>query len=93
MLLPAVEPQGREGEASQALKQAQRFGLSDAGLLEQLGDRYTELGRFDSGADCLARSAAALDGVKVCTWVCLVYGWCAAAAACWLPCRAFALAC
>lgn len=57
--------QGREGEASQALKQAQRCKLDNPDLLSELGDKYTELGRFDSAADCLARAVAAQDGVKV----------------------------
>jgi hypothetical protein len=57
--------QGREGEAGQALKQAQRCKLDSADLLAELGDKYTELGRFNSAADCLARAVAARDGVKV----------------------------
>jgi Flp pilus assembly protein TadD len=57
--------QGREGEAGQALKQAQRCKLDSADLLEELGCKYMELGRLDSATDCLARAVAARDGVKV----------------------------
>jgi hypothetical protein len=57
--------QGREGAAGQALRQAQRCGLSSPELLVGLGDAFTSLGRYDSAADCLARAAAAGDDVKV----------------------------
>jgi hypothetical protein len=57
--------QGREGEAGQALRQAQRSGLDSPRLWVELGDYFTQLGRLASAADCLARAAAAKDGVKV----------------------------
>lgn len=90
--------QGREGEAGRALQQAQRFRLSSPALWAALGDTYTQLGRFDSAADCLARAAAAEDGVQV--WMCSNWGITNKAAVLWvvaaclrpqqLPCSAAA---
>jgi len=56
---------GREGDAGQALKQAQRCGLACPDLLTELADAYTERGRFERAADCLARAAGVRDNVKV----------------------------
>jgi hypothetical protein len=57
----------RDGEraAAAALRQAQRCGLADGALLQQLGDQYAALGRQGSAADLLARAAAVQDSVQV----------------------------
>lgn len=49
----------------QALQQANRFGLADAGLIVEIADAYAALGRHSDARALLGRAARLRDGAGV----------------------------
>jgi cytochrome c-type biogenesis protein CcmH/NrfG len=57
---------GKQDDAAQALKQAQRYGLAEhPRLLVELADRYQEMQLFGTAGGLLATAAAVQDSMQV----------------------------